>query len=44
MEKIYMDSGDKSPKKQSFIKKLLNDKGSMTALVVIAFVGIVAAC
>lgn len=41
MEKIYMDSGDKSPKKQSFIKKLLNDKGSMTALVVIAFVGIV---
>ncbi|MBO5121136.1 MAG: thioester domain-containing protein [Bacilli bacterium] len=41
MEKIYMDSGDKSPKKQSFFKKLLNDKGSMTALVVIAFVGIV---
>lgn len=41
MEKIYMDSDGKSPKKQSFFKRLLNDKGSMTALVVIAFVGIV---
>lgn len=41
MEKIYMDSNDRGPKKQSFFKKLLNDKGSMTALVVIAFVGII---
>ena len=41
MEKIYMDSNDRAPKKQSFFKKLLNDKGSMTALVVIAFVGII---
>ena len=41
MEKIYMDSESKSPKKQSFFKKLLDDKGSMTALVVIAFVGII---
>ena len=41
MEKIYMDSDSKSSKKQSFIKKLLNDRGSMTALVVIAFVGII---
>lgn len=42
MEKIYMDSeNNKKPKKQSFMKKLFNDKGSMLALVVIAFVGIV---
>lgn len=41
MEKIYMDSNDRGPKKRSFFKKLLNDKGSMTALVVIAFVGII---
>lgn len=36
-----MDSEGKSPKKQSFFKKLLNDRGSMTALVVVAFVGII---
>lgn len=41
MEKIYMDSENKKPKKQSFLKKLFNDKGSMTALVVVAFVGII---
>ena len=41
MEKIYMDSEySKKPKKQSFMKKLFNDKGSMFALVVVAFVGI----
>lgn len=36
-----MDSESKSPKKQSLLKRLLNDKGSMTALVVVAFVGII---
>ena len=42
MEKIYMDSEySKKPKKQSFMKNLFNDKGSMFALVVVAFVGIV---
>ena len=41
MEKIYMDSENRAPKKQSFFKKLMNDRGSMTALVVIAFVGII---
>ena len=42
MEKIYMDSEySKKPKKQSFMKNLFNDKGSMLALVVVAFVGIV---
>lgn len=41
MEKIYMDSEERKPKKQSFLKKIMNDRGSMTALVVIAFVGIV---
>ena len=41
MEKIYMDSEySKKPKKQSFMKKLFNDKGSMFALVVVAFVGV----
>lgn len=40
MEKIYMDSG-KEPKKESFLKKLFNDKGSMTAIIVVAVVGIV---
>lgn len=41
MEKIYMDSECKRPKKQSLLKRLLNDRGSMTALVVVAFVGII---
>lgn len=42
MEKIYMDSEySKKQKKQSFMKNLFNDKGSMFALVVVAFVGIV---
>ena len=36
-----MDSENRSPKKQSLLKRLLNDKGSMTALVVVAFVGII---
>ena len=40
MEKIYMDSG-KEQKKESFLKKLFNDKGSMTAIIVVAVVGIV---
>ena len=38
-----MDSESKSPKKQSLLKRLLNDKGSMSALVVVAFVGIIVA-
>lgn len=39
MEKIYMD-GNKKNKKQSFFQKLFNDKGSMTATIVVAIVGI----
>ena len=40
MEKIYMDSNGKQPKKQTFLKQLFNDKGSMVALVIVAFVGV----
>ena len=40
MEKIYMDSKGKKPKKQTFLKQLFNDKGSMVALVIVAFVGV----
>lgn len=41
MEKIYMNSDNNKPRKQSFLKKLFNDRGSMVAMVVIAFVGII---
>lgn len=40
MEKIYMDSKGKQPKKQTFLNQLFNDKGSMVALVIVAFVGV----
>lgn len=40
MEKIYMDSKEKKTKKQTFFKQLFNDRGSMIALVVVAFVGV----
>lgn len=39
MEKIYMNNGKKK-QKQSFFKKLFNDKGSMVATIVVAIVGI----
>lgn len=39
MEKIYMNNGKKN-QKQSFFKKLFNDKGSMVATIVVAIVGI----
>ena len=39
MEKIYMENEKKS-KKKSFFNKFFNDKGSMTAFVVVAFVGV----
>ena len=41
MEKIYTYSSNKKQKKQSFLKKFFNDKGSMTLFVVLAVVGIV---
>lgn len=41
MEKIYMESENKRQRKQSFFKRLFNDRGSMSALIVLAVVGVI---